>query len=413
MSASSSVPEAEPATSRPQSRRVEIAVVGGGIVGLGIAEELQRAGHEVLLIDPDPAGGASFAAAGMLAPVTEFHFEEESLQQQLLASAALWPAFAERLCGASETAEKTSVGYRTEGTLLVGFDPADAQEIDQLTQAQALGGLPVERLSRQDAMQREPLLADGFRRAYWDPHDHQVDPRQVTRALLERVPVHRARVQALDTTDDAVRLLTDSGELSAEQVVVAAGLGSAGIAGLPVTLPLRPVYGDILRLSVPVHLRPLLTHVVRAVVRGRPVYLVPREDDTVVIGATQREDGAASPSAGGVYQLLRDAQLLVPAVAELGLDEVTARARPGTPDNMPLLGRIAGRLVVATGFFRHGVLLTPLAASWCREVVEGREPDGLRAWDPFRFSRAEGTDQSDTPSTARFEPRFNTRGVSA
>jgi glycine oxidase len=175
---------------------------------------------------------------------------------------------------------------------------------------------------------------------------------------------------------------------------VANGLGARDLAGLPVQLPLRPVYGDILRLRIPQRLRPLVTATVRGLVRGRPVYLVPREDGTVVIGATQREDGSDAVSAGGVYELLRDAQALVPAVAELELYETVARARPGTPDNAPLLGRVSAPeggdvegLIVATGFFRHGVLLTPAAARVCREILEGGNGG---AWKPFRPDRFAG-----------------------
>jgi glycine oxidase len=127
-------------------------------------------------------------------------------------------------------------------------------------------------------------------------------------------------------------------------------------------------------------------------VHGVPVYLVPRTDGTLVIGATQREDGSGVVSAGGVYQLLRDAQALVPAVSELELIETTARARPGTPDNAPFLGRvgcsngdIAG-LIIATGFFRHGVLLTPVAAQYCLQLIEGIADDRWRNFRPDRFS---------------------------
>jgi glycine oxidase len=190
---------------------------------------------------------------------------------------------------------------------------------------------------------------------------------------------------------------------------VANGLGAAALQHLPagLRLPLRAVHGDILRLRVPEKLRPLLTSTVRGLVRGVPVYIVPRQDGTVVIGATQREDAlgednhpaatAGAPpgsavSAGGVYQLLRDAQQLLPAVAELELLEATARARPGTPDNAPLLGRVAAPggpgdtpgLIIATGFFRHGILLTPAAAEICRQLLDGaRDP----RWAPFRPDR--------------------------
>jgi glycine oxidase len=132
-------------------------------------------------------------------------------------------------------------------------------------------------------------------------------------------------------------------------------------------------------------------------VHGVPVYLVPRSNGTVVIGATQREDGSSAVSAGGVCQLLRDAQALVPAVSELELIEVTARARPGTPDNAPLLGRVSQTggatrgddipgLIIATGFFRHGVLLTPVAAQYCLQLIEGNADQRWGRFRPDRFS---------------------------
>jgi glycine oxidase len=151
---------------------------------------------------------------------------------------------------------------------------------------------------------------------------------------------------------------------------------------------------------VPQHLRPLVTATVRGLVHGIPVYIVPREDGTVVIGASQREDALSDAvSAGSVYQLLRDAQALVPAVAELELLECTARARPGTPDNAPLLGRVAVSLgsggpadghvpglIIATGFFRHGVLLTPAAAAICTALLDGAVDPRWAPFSPDRFS---------------------------
>jgi glycine oxidase len=170
------------------------------------------------------------------------------------------------------------------------------------------------------------------------------------------------------------------------------------------------VYGDILRLRVPESLQPLVTSTIRGMVRGVPVYIVPRDDGTVVIGATQREDGLSSGSnavsAGGVYQLLRDAQVLVPAVAELELLEATARARPGTPDNAPLLGRVAGPegdvegLVVATGFFRHGVLLTPVAAHIACSLISGRTDPRWARFRPDRFPGAASGQRTNTLTNA-------------
>jgi glycine oxidase len=197
--------------------------------------------------------------------------------------------------------------------------------------------------------------------------------------------------------------LAGGGTVLATETIVANGLQAGDLGGLPdgLDLPLRPVHGDILRLAVPQHLQPLVTSTVRGLVHGVPVYIVPRQDGTVVIGATQREDALSDAvSAGGVYQLLRDAQALVPAVAELELLECTARARPGTPDNAPLLGRVpaapgsagdkAGHvpgLIIATGFFRHGVLLTPAAAAICAGLLDGHADPRWAPFSPERFSR--------------------------
>jgi glycine oxidase len=226
-----------------------------------------------------------------------------------------------------------------------------------------------------------------------------VDPRRLVAAiragLAERlghdflVPA-RAASLLWDGRRVAGVVLEDGREVRAPETIVANGLGARELGGLPIPLPLRPVYGDILRLRVPDRLGPLVTATVRGLVRGRPVYIVPRQDGTVVIGATQREDGSDAVSAGGVYELLRDAQALVPAVAELELYETTARARPGTPDNAPLLGRVGGAapvpgLIVATGFFRHGVLLTPAAAQVCVGLLEGHSDPRWEAFRPDRF----------------------------
>ena len=198
-------------------------------------------------------------------------------------------------------------------------------------------------------------------------------------------------------------VLSDGSIIEAAEVIVANGLAATQLGALPDTLrlPLRPVYGDIIRLRVPEHLRPLVTATIRGVVRGVPVYLVPREDGTLVIGATQREDGNAGISAGGIHQLLRDAQILVPAVAELEIIEVMARARPGTPDNAPLLGRVRGArgeadapipgLLIATGFFRHGVLLMPAAAQICADLLDGVTDPRWAPFAPDRFSSPSST----------------------
>ncbi|WP_427130078.1 glycine oxidase ThiO [Pseudarthrobacter sp. S9] len=405
----------------------DVALIGGGVIGHGIAWEASRSGRSVVLIDDAPGSGASWAAAGMLAPVSELHYQEEALLELMLESSRLWPDFAAALDGAQatgtdaagtdatgrEAAAHSGTGYLTTPTLAVGADAADRRALADLRAVQQACGLNVEPLTVREARGREPLLSPGISCAFDIPADHQVDPRRLL-----------ARIAALLATDGRSRavarraagLLWEDGRVSgvslagggavhAKETIVANGLGASELGGLPagLTLPLRPVYGDILRLRVPAHLRPLLISTVRGLVRGVPVYIVPRQDGTVVIGATQREDGPADPravSAGGVYQLLRDAQQLVPAVAELELLEVTARARPGTPDNAPLLGRVKRPgpdrgdgddipgLIIATGFFRHGVLLTPAAATVCRQLLDGHADPRWAVFRPDRFSHA-------------------------
>ncbi|GHG47296.1 glycine oxidase ThiO [Sinomonas cellulolyticus] len=392
---------------RPEAVRSDVIVVGAGVIGLGIAWEAARTGRRVTVVDPEPGSGASYAAAGMLAAVSEYHYQEEALLELTLRSAELWPAFAD--------AAGPDCGYLLTPTLCLAADGADRAAFADLRAAQEAHGLAVRPLTVREARSEEPLLAPGISGAFEIQADHQVDPRRLVAALLARLEdrfgpdaVVRRRAAGLlweapsaGVPGGARRVagvvLEDGRELRAEETIVANGLGARELAGLPVALPLRPVYGDILRLRVPEPLRPLVTATVRGLVRGKPVYIVPREDGTVVIGATQREDGSGAVSAGGVYELLRDAQALVPAVAELELYETTARARPGTPDNAPLLGRVragdGGRpgtrgeipgLIIATGFFRHGVLLTPVAAHVCVGLLEGRADP---RWDAFAPDR--------------------------
>lgn len=399
----------------------DVAVIGGGVVGLGIAWEARRSGRSVALIDPAPASGATFAAAGMLAPVSELHYQEEDLLELMLESSALWPDFERglsELCGGTAG---TSTGYRTTPTLTVGADAADRRALADLRDVQLANGLVVESVPLREARQREPLLSPQISCAFDIPGDHQVDPRRLASAILAALAGHQpgdsswvaGAEDGFAVRDNTASLLWEGGRVAgavldsgtrviATETVVANGLGAARLNDLPdgLSLPLRPVYGDILRLRVPKHLQPLVTATVRGMVRGVPVYIVPRDDGTVVIGATQREDGlsasggSANPvSAGGVYQLLRDAQVLVPAVAELELLEATARARPGTPDNAPLLGRVGTEgtgvpgLIVASGFFRHGVLLTPAAAKICVGLMNGSADARWNKFRPDRFSR--------------------------
>ncbi|MEO8284401.1 MAG: FAD-dependent oxidoreductase, partial [Pseudarthrobacter sp.] len=352
----------------------------------------------------------------------------------MLESSLLWPAFAANLARAGAG----DFGYLTTPTLAVGADAADRRALMDLRAVQEANGLLVEPMTVREARGKEPLLSPAISCALDIPADHQVDPRRLVASLREVLASHEPgagtavdgagngfavdhRATALLWEGDRVSgvKLASGGTVMAGETIVANGLQAAAMGGLPdwMQLPLRPVFGDILRLRVPQHLRPLVTSTVRGLVHGVSVYIVPRQDGTVVIGATQREDAlpggeetftaGRAVSAGGVYQLLRDAQVLLPAVAELELLECTARARPATPDNAPLLGRVrapgAGHipgLIIATGFYRHGVLLAPAAAVICRDLLDGRIDPRWDALSPARFSGQHHETLQPTKETA-------------
>lgn len=238
-----------------------------------------------------------------------------------------------------------SIGYRTEGTLLVALTGDDRAEIDRLIGYYRRAGTPIEPLTGRQLREREPLLSPRVSGGAFAAGDHQADPRLLLRALrslpLRFVP---RRIDDLSTVRDDV-------------IIIAGGAGTAALTGLPV----RPVKGQLLRLR---GTEPLLTHVIRGVALGRHVYLVPRRDGELVVGATEEERGAdTTVTAGGVLDLLRPAADLVPGVTELALAETLAGLRPGTPDNAPVLGPLPGsRVLVATGHYRNGVLLAPVTA---------------------------------------------------
>jgi len=366
----------------------DVVVAGGGLVGLAVAWRAALRGLAVTVVDDAPGTGASWAAAGMLAPVTEASYGEERLTAFARASLERYPSFVAEL----EEASGLPVGLRTAGTLLVGFDEDDVRVLADLSAYHRELGLDAERLTPREARRREPALSTRVRGALAVASDHSVDPRAVSSALLEAaaragVELVRERVAELLVEDGRATglRLADGLDLRAGTVVLALGAWSGSLAGLPPgAVPVRPVKGQILRLRG----EPLLSGTVRALVRGRPVYLVPYGPDRLVVGATVEERGFdATVTVGGVADLLRDALEVVPGLTELELVETLARWRPGTPDNGPLLGpsHLPG-LVLATGHHRNGVLLTPATADAVAEVlVSGALPEVASAFAPGRF----------------------------
>ncbi|WP_232792242.1 glycine oxidase ThiO [Actinacidiphila yeochonensis] len=373
----------------------DVLVVGGGLIGLVTAWRSAQRGWRTLVADPAPGGGAARVAAGMLAPVTELHYGERALLDLNLASAARYPDFVAELAQATGL----DTGYRACGTLAVALDADDRSQLRDLHAFQESLGLESEWLTGRECRRLEPLLAPGVRGGLRVEGDHQVDPRRLAAALLRAaelagVEFVRRRAVRLRCAGDRVTGadLDGGGRVSAGRTVLAAGSRSGLVEGLPPEArpPVRPVKGQILRLRMPPLSPPFLSRTVRAVVRGSDVYLVPRENGELVLGATTEETGwDTEVTAGGVYQLLRDAHDLLPGITELPLTETLAGLRPGSPDNGPLLGPtpLEG-LLFATGHHRNGVLLTPVTGDAMARALAG---DGLPPYAlPFAADRFDG-----------------------
>jgi glycine oxidase len=379
------------------SRTVDVVVIGAGVIGLSVAWRAAQEGLTVAVCDPEPARGASWAAAGMLAPTTEGRWGEGTLQALSQASAAAWPGYAAAL----EEDGGLPVGLRRDGMLSVALDGDDYRALEESFAVQRELGCDVELLTGQECRQLEPSLNPRIAGGVLSSGDHQVDNRALLRALTQAVD--RRGVELLRSAAREVRhtpaehvagaLLDDGTELAAGRVVVAAGWRSGHLGGLARgdVAPVRPVKGQILRLRSDPSI-PVIGRAIRAMAQGRPVYLVPRANGEVVVGATMEEQGAdTTVTAGAVYDLLRAAVAVVPEVAELELSEAMAGLRPGSPDNGPVLGAAATPgLFLATGHYRNGILLAPLTADALFEAVSGRPISGpAAAFSPQRFSVGE------------------------
>jgi glycine oxidase len=445
--------------SRQAMMDADVIVVGGGVIGTAIAWRAAAGGRSVTLIDPDTDDKASLVAAGMLGPVSESVFGEQDLLALNLHAVDRFPAFNAEL----EAVSGLQTGLRTEGTLAVAYDSGDLAALDRLTEFRHSIGLKAERLDARACRRLEPFLAPSTRGGVLATGDLSVDNRRYLAALRTAAAAAGVRTVVGHVTDVAagrVRFrVSPSGarpsgvawspaavppsevaswpagpdragpwppgpiprpdrpdasgagetvatgetvEMCAGHVVVAAGWGTGRIGGVPdeIRKAIRPVKGQILRLRHPGNLPHIISHTVRAMVQGRDIYLVPRADGELVVGATQEERDDRDITAGAVHDLLRDAMTAVPAISELILAEASAGRRPGTSDNGPILGPVtpAGPLtpagpqtpagpavrpglIIAAGHFRNGVLLSAATADAVAALLAGAEPH--QAWTPF------------------------------
>ncbi len=381
----------------PANAKPKVVVIGAGVIGLGIAWRLAQRGADVAIFDRGGAGaGASHAAAGMLAACAEAEPGEENLVALGRLSQSLWPAFAEEL----ETMTGLSIDMRRDGILVVALTADDQAKIVHDLEFQKLLGLPLQWLTAAEVRRREPHIGSRLAGAVFSPEDHQVDNRKLAKAL--RVAAERAGATLRENTPVARIavangratgvVLADGTQIAADTVVLAAGAWSRSIGGVPPDMlpPVRPLKGQMIALRMD-PAAPLVRHTIWA----PNVYMVPRDDGRLLLGATVEEKGFDTAlTAGGVLSLLEAAWRAIPAIEELPIDEMWVGHRPGSRDDAPILGPapIAG-LVYATGHHRNGILLAPVTANAiARTVLQGEVDPAIRPFTIGRFARAQAAE---------------------
>ena len=379
-----------------------IIIAGGGIIGLAIGWRLARAGAAVELFEKNTAGrGASWNAAGMLAPLSEVGFEELDFLKIGRESLRRYPEFLDEL----KQDSGIQVPLDTRGTLIIGLDRDDQERLRRLYGFRQHLGLPVEWLSGSAAREIEPLISPRASSAIWIPDDHQIDNRLLIGALKTAFEKCGGELHEHDAIS-SIRIVgnrvtgvaTGTEVFDASAAVIAAGCWSKRIEGIPAELrpPVRPVKGQILTLRMDPSCP--LAHVIRA----PDAYLLPKEDSRLILGASEEEMGFdTSITAGPVYTLLERGWEAIPSIYDLVIDEIEAGLRPGSRDHDPIVGEtsIEG-LFYATGHYRHGILLAPITAyEMCDLLLEGKSSELFEPFKPARFSPAKGLPGPADPPT--------------
>lgn len=373
---------------------MKILIIGGGIIGLSLGWQLAKRGMKVEILEKGKTGRdallhgqASYASAGMLAPHTEMGFEDIELFYLCRKSLDMYDKFCDELyndCGIEVKVERT-------GCILPGFDRDDAERLRRLYDFHERINIPVQWLTGSEARDKEPLLSPKCTGAIWIEDDAQINNRRLLEALkiafeknggqlYEEHPVERINIENGKVTGAYFH----GKDAEYDYVVVCAGAWTKQIEGIPENLlpPVRPVKGQVINLRL--NDSCTLTKVVRA----PDVYLLPKSDGRLVIGASCEEMGFdTNPTAGEIFRLLERAWEAVPSIYDLPIDSIDVGLRPGSRDHMPIIGdsEIEG-LFFATGHYRNGILLTPITAYELSEwIVTGIKSKALKEFQLSRF----------------------------
>jgi len=377
-------------------KKFEAAIAGGGVIGGAIALELARAGLRVAVFDrQQPGQEASWASAGILSPAPE---SPGTIVMVPLgkASLALYPEFVAEV----EEISGKSAGFRPKGTLEALFSHDTKAELSTIIALHHGLGLRAEPLRAEDARELEPTLSEEAEAAVLRPDEASVDNRALTAAILEAAQHSGAKIFSGNGAkaiwrekNRCVGLILQNEKVEAKWTIIAAGCFSAAIEGIPPYAPVRPAKGQMAALRAD-ELK------MERVLWSEKIYLVPRNNGRIVAGATVEYAGFDKrTTAGGIEKILSAAIELAPGLANADIEETWAGLRPDSPDHLPILGPtdIDG-LLMATGHFRSGILLTPITARLVREwITVQRVSVDWERFSPMRF-------QSSAANTARHAP---------
>jgi glycine oxidase len=368
-------------------KKFDVAIAGGGLIGGSIALELVRAGLQVAVFDSqEPGRESSWAGAGIISPAPE-----SSAMIPVVplgkASAAFYPEFVQTV----EEISAQSAGYRPKGTLQALFTADAREELSTIIALHHGLGLRAEPLSARDALALEPSLSEDLDAAVLRPDEASVDNRALTQAVLEAARKSGVEFFAGNAVEAIWRVggrcsgfQLKNEKVEAHWAVIAAGCFSAGIEGVAVYAPVRPAKGQMVALRAG-DLR------IERVLWSDKIYLVPRNDGRVLAGATVEYAGFNKElTASGIQKILAAAIEMAPGLAEARVEETWAGLRPDSPDHLPILGPTdLDGLLIATGHFRGGILLTPITARLTREwITEQRVSVDWERFSPMRFVSA-------------------------
>jgi glycine oxidase len=366
----------------------DAAIAGGGLIGCAIALELSRAGLRVALFDArDPGREASWASAGILSPAPE-NSAMIAMVPLGRASLAMYPDF----IASVEEMSGLSTGFRPKGTLETLFSRRAKEELNTIIALHHGLGLKAEAISAQEARELEPDVSDEVEAAVFRPEEASVDNRLLTAALLEAAKRNGVQVFSGSPVQSIYRegstcrgfVLHDGEQIAARFGIVAAGTFSSQIAGIEDFAPVRPAKGQMVALRCE-------RVKVERVLWSERIYLVPRNDGRILAGASVEHVGFdKTVTASGIHSNLDAAFELVPALAAARVEETWAGLRPDTPDHLPIIGPTdLDGLLIATGHFRSGVLLTPVTAKLVADYVRGITPSlDCDRFSPLRFREA-------------------------